>query len=248
MFAPRLAVLGALLVSPAAFAATLSLGAGCPGPVDISVTGTPGGSYLIVAADSLGSTTVPSGACRGAEIGIEGSPSVFGPFRDADRDGVFALSPTVPLSACRKQLVAIDLETCESSRPTTFPGDIAPNPECSAYADMTDAFRNVDWEYDYARCDNALPAQWYRMGGDAGSMMLDWAPGDFACGTHASGWIDGHPAGVGDTTSQLVCYDWSGPAGDCTWSHEIEVTNCGPFYVYNMIPTPWGCSGVYCGQ
>ncbi|MFT5454204.1 MAG: hypothetical protein ACI9K2_000680 [Myxococcota bacterium] len=198
-----------------------------------------------------------------------GPPSLW--YSDGDRDGFGAGDPVDPTPTCdspgpglRPDWIGLDCddgeariypgaeEVCEDGIDQDCDGEdklcIAPNPECSAYTDMTDAFRNVTWVYDFARCDNALRADWYRFGGDAGNWALDYAPGDFSCGTHASGWIDGHPAFIGDTTTQTVCYDWSGPAGDCTWSHSIDVTNCGDFYVYNMIPTPWGCSGVYCGQ
>ena len=120
--------------------------------------------------------------------------------------------------------------------------------ECSAYTELTDEWRNVGYGYDFPRCDNILRAGWYRPAGLMGTRLLDTAPGDFNCGTHAPGWIDGHPALIGETTTQTVCYDWSGPSSDCTWSHSITVTNCGDFYVYNLIPTPWGCSGVYCGE
>lgn len=125
--------------------------------------------------------------------------------------------------------------------------DVAPNPECSDYVELTDDYRNVSWVYDYARCDSGLAPGWYRFAAGAGNWGLDYAPGDYSCGTHASGWFNGHPAGFGETSLQTVCYDWSGDGSDCTWSNDVDVTNCGSFYVYNLVAPPT-CSLVYCGQ
>lgn len=247
MFDARVLLLGALALSPAALGATLSLSGVCPGPIDVVMTGTPGAEYMLVAADGRGATRVPSGECVGTVVPLAGGISVFGPFADDDGDGAYSLTPSVPGGACGKRMVVLDLGTCEVSRIETFEVEIAPNPECREYMEMTDAFRNVDWAYDYARCDSDLEPGWYRIGGDAGDQMPDFAPGDYSCGTHAPGWIGGHPARLGETSVETVCYDWSGDLSRCTWSHDLEVTNCGPFYVYNMIPPPWGCSGAYCG-
>ncbi len=198
-----------------------------------------------------------------------GPPSLW--YEDADRDGFGAGDPLSPTPSCdypdaraRPDWIGLDCddgnvqiypgaeEICENGIDEDCDGEdklcIADNPECSDYVDLTDEWRHVDWSYDRARCDNTLTPRWYRFGGDAGNQMLDYAPGDYSCGTHASGWVEGHPFGIGVTDSFLVCYDWSGPSSDCTWSHDIDITDCGDFYVYNLIATPWGCSGVYCGM
>ena len=229
----------------------LGLDGDCPGEASIDITGTPGGDFVIVAGDMEGSTVIPRGPCAGLDLGIQNSSGVltkFGPIPDSDGDGMIHMTPTVPGGICDKKFVVVDLDACSVSAPQMFTPDVAPNPECTEYTEISDAYRNVDWVYDYARCDNGLAAGWYRFTGEAGSQMLDYAPGDYSCGTHASGWIDGHPMLTGETSAQTVCYDWSGDPENCTWSHEISVTNCGPYYVYDLIPTPWGCSGVYCGM
>ncbi len=228
------------------------------------------GDESVVLACSRPDGTAPSSDdCDDTDPTV-GPPSLW--FADEDRDGFGAGEPIAPTPTCdppsplaQPDWIGLD---CDDGEPTTFPGAeeicedgidqdcdgedrpcIAPNPECSDYTELSDAWRNVTWEYDMPRCDNILRGGWYRVTGEAGTEMLDYAPGDYSCGTHAPGWLDGHPdLDLGETTAHTVCYDWSGPGDDCTWSHDIRVTNCGRFYVYDLIPTSWGCSGVYCGH
>ncbi|MFT4625490.1 MAG: hypothetical protein ACI8PZ_004158 [Myxococcota bacterium] len=146
-----LAVL-ALLSTPA-LAGTpvdLAISGSCPGPVDFTMTGVPGTSFMLVAGDREGSTTVPSGRCAGTEIGIEsaGPLSVFGPFRDADRDGTVRLSPTVPMGVCDKVLVALDLSACADSPPARFDaGDAEADPDCAANPLWTPVTCVNPWEW-----------------------------------------------------------------------------------------------------
>ena len=221
----------------------------CPGPVRIEINGTPGANFALFAGDMEGSTPMPGALGDGVDLGVEASSGVLWKkfLPDRDGDGVISMSPDLPDLVCDMKWVAVDMSTCDVSSVQQFTSPIAPNPECSEYTELSDAFRNVGWGYDYARCDSGLAAGWYRFTGDAGTQMLDYAPGDFNCGTHAPGWIDGHPAFVGDTTRQTVCYDWSGDGDDCTWSNEVDVTNCGDFYVYNLVAPPV-CSLAYCGM
>ena len=221
----------------------------CPGPVRIEINGTPGANFALFAGDMEGSTPMPGALCGGVDLGIEASSGVLWKkfLPDRDGDGVISMEPDLPDFVCDMKWVAVDTSTCEVSSVQQFTSPIAPNPECSEYTELSDAFRNVGWGYDYARCDSGLAAGWYRFTGDAGTQMLDYAPGDYNCGTHAPGWIDGHPAFVGDTTRQTVCYDWSGDGDDCTWDNEVDVTNCGDFYVYNLVAPPV-CSLAYCGM
>ena len=65
------------------------------------------------------------------------------------------------------------------------------------------------------------------------------------CGTHAPGWMSGaHPTVDDGKVTRTVCYGWSGHC--CRRSNNIEVVNCGLYYVYKLGPTP-GCTLRYCG-
>jgi hypothetical protein len=60
------------------------------------------------------------------------------------------LFDAVPMGVCENYFVVVDLNTCEASAPTQIVGEVAPNPECSDYMEISDAFRNVDYGYDFA--------------------------------------------------------------------------------------------------
>jgi hypothetical protein len=135
----------ALAVAPAALAQSLTLSGACPGPVDITVTGvTPGASVIIVAGSGVGSTPIPAGGCAGVDTGLDGPLRKFGPLRDADRDGVVNIRPTIPRDVCGQMLVAVDSESCGVSAPRGFGGDAEP-------------FDNELWVdgYAYAAIDDA---------------------------------------------------------------------------------------------
>ena len=66
------------------------------------------------------------------------------------------------------------------------------------------------------------------------------------CGTHAPGWLNGsHPSVADGAVQRQVCYHWS--SGCCQWQNDIQVRNCGGFYVYKLKPTRF-CSLRYCGN
>ncbi len=131
-------------------------------------------------------------------------------------------------------------------------GDAAPivadNPECSSYSTLDEWWRHVsfnDGNDGVEECDSELTG-WHRFEGEAGTQMPESAPDIYSCGTDAPGWLSGsHPADVGATSTETVCYHWSDDT--CSWSNDIQVTNCGPYYVYELAPTPASCLA-YCGE
>ena len=67
-----------------------------------------------------------------------------------------------------------------------------------------------------------------------------------SCGTCATGWINGtDPAVAEGIVTRKVCYNFGGNC--CNWPNDIEVLNCGQFYVYKLGPTPL-CYLRYCGS
>ena len=65
------------------------------------------------------------------------------------------------------------------------------------------------------------------------------------CGTRAPGWMNGvHPTVAEGKVTRKVCYSWN---NCCQASNNIEVVNCGLFYVYKLSRRP-GCNLRYCGS
>ncbi|MFT4626331.1 MAG: hypothetical protein ACI8PZ_005008 [Myxococcota bacterium] len=234
-----------LLVASVASAQSLDMAGDCPGPVAITASGlTPGGTAVFLGgAAGEGSDVIGIGACSGTVTGLAGLR--FLTRTTADGGGNLSFTPTVPEGRCDLPVQVLDTATCALTNVATPAPDVAPNPECSAYVELTDAYRNITWPYDYARCDSGITG-WHRFTGAAGTQMPEVPPDSYSCGTHASGWLNGaHPAGVGDTAVVPSCNHW---AGDICWQTlDIEVTNCGDFYVYNLSAPPC-CSCVFCGE
>ncbi len=70
---------------------------------------------------------------------------------------------------------------------------------------------------------------------------------DFSnCGTYYAGWMSGSlPTVAEGNVTRKVCY--TGRSDCCEESNNIEVVNCGRYYVYNLSPLPW-CDFKYCGS
>lgn len=119
--------------------------------------------------------------------------------------------------------------------------------ECDDAVDLTEADRNVASGADVVECDLELPqaGQWSRFTGAAGTKMPTTAPPEFACGTHAPGWLNGQePAQADGIVDREVCFHWEGE--DCHFKVPIKVRNCGAFLVYRLQPVPT-CALRYCG-
>lgn len=71
------------------------------------------------------------------------------------------------------------------------------------------------------------------------------SPGDSHCGTNASGWLSGaYPSVAESAVTQPVCFAWNG--NPCNFSTQIQVLNCGAFYVFKL-GAPGKCNRRYCG-
>lgn len=135
-----------------------------------------------------------------------------------------------------------------------------PAPECAGpYLTLDEANRSVsfnDGDNGIELCDGtgASPAQspdwngagWYRIAGPAGTALPEATPGTYACGTDAPGWLNGaHPSVADGIVSRQVCFDFFGDP--CSWSTDVNVLNCGSFYLYELPEAPEECLR-YCGQ
>ncbi len=126
------------------------------------------------------------------------------------------------------------------------------DPQCFLpYTSLNLANRNVTAVNQIVICDqNGGDGQftglnWYRFEGAAGTMMPEVAPQEYACGTHAPGWLNGaHPDLADGPVQKQVCFHWSG--NNCLWNTMITVVACPDFYLYQLPNTPV-CSLRYCG-
>ena len=77
---------------------------------------------------------------------------------------------------------------------------------------------------------------WHRFEAATGNKMpTSCVPSD-RCNTHATGWLNGdHPTVAEGLVTRQVCFSYY---DCCSWSINIQVRNCGDFYIYNFMGTP----------
>ena len=122
--------------------------------------------------------------------------------------------------------------------------------ECSSYTKLSDANRaSGTHRGNLLKCDRndlASSPAWYRFTDAAGTRMPTSPVAIHHCGTHAPGWMSGqHPTKDDGVVQRKVCFHWSNNV--CRWSVNIDVRNCGAFYVYKLPKTPY-CWLRYCGN
>ena len=95
-------------------------------------------------------------------------------------------------------------------------------------------------------CDRKLRSGWYRFTSDAGGkvMMPENAASEYHCGTHDPIWLNGrHPSVTEGNVVRPVCITSFGV--DCDDTFDINVKNCGDYYVYYLRPIYY-CAVAYC--
>ncbi|XP_028411847.1 uncharacterized protein LOC114534584 [Dendronephthya gigantea] len=123
-------------------------------------------------------------------------------------------------------------------------------PECNSYTLLDSIDRKVSYVSNSVMCDDGLSTGWYRFAGSAGTQMstscIPRLNTNIAqCSTHGIPWLNGaHPTINEGKVTRTVCFSWAGNC--CNYQLNIEVMNCGLFYIYKLVPT-WSCSYRYCG-
>ncbi len=119
--------------------------------------------------------------------------------------------------------------------------------ECFKYKWLTESSRNKYYSSGGSECDSSLSG-WYRFGGAAGIKIATTCVPEGSCGTHATGWMNGaHPTVAEAKVTRKVCYNYF--SNCCQWSNNIEVVNCGEYYVYKLGGNPvHPCNLRYCGS
>ena len=129
--------------------------------------------------------------------------------------------------------------------------------ECQNYRSLTNADRKVTSSTSAFGivCDYQLGSGWFRFEGAAGTRMpsscisnpqLRW------CHTLLAGWLNGdHPTVADGRVTRRVCFSYVTPQylWDCCYkSIDIQVRNCGSFYVYHLYAKAELCTYRYCGS
>ena len=116
--------------------------------------------------------------------------------------------------------------------------------ECTSYSSLTSGDRKTTNIRKSCGCDSNLNG-WYRFQGAAGTRMPTSCPPIWRCSTAGSGWLNGaHPTVADGSVTRQACFHWD---SNCCWkSINIEVRNCGSFYVYHFSGSN-GCCHRYCG-
>ena len=111
--------------------------------------------------------------------------------------------------------------------------------ECINYQAPTSAHRNdTSWRPDPAHNDISLGPGWFRFQGDAGTKMTTTCVPYLRCGTDAPGWLNGaHPTVADGTVTRSVRFSWK--SNCCEWSINIQLRNCGNYFVYYISGTPY---------
>ena len=120
-------------------------------------------------------------------------------------------------------------------------------PQCYQHQTINDSSRNVNFGNSPKACDQSTFSStptWVRFVGQGGTQIPTTSPPVSRCGTDAPGWYSGSmPTDTYSTTNGVVCFSWGGKP--CNWQNNIQVTNCGSYYVYQL-SRPSGCSLRYC--
>ena len=135
--------------------------------------------------------------------------------------------------------------------------------ECTNYEVLDDSRRNYNqdvsglWLDDDINNDPANTFNWkgsnfYRIMAPAGTQIKEGCvAGENACGTLGQGYISAgtHPAVENEQAKLTVSFKNGAVCPPATFylEVEIEVINCGTYYVYDLVDIPCsGCSYVYC--
>lgn len=112
------------------------------------------------------------------------------------------------------------------------------------YEILNDWERSVNNAYGNL-CDFSLSDGWYRPISLVGNTMPTECPvNGFRCGTSVPIWMNGSYPLLGETVDVVACA--SHYHGDCCVdAYDIQVKNCGEYYVYNLKQTV-GCRQAYC--
>ena len=122
--------------------------------------------------------------------------------------------------------------------------------ECKNYTLFDNKERNINYRGGSYGCDRSISG-WYRFDGAAGTHLpTSCVPRSdtsiIVCETHGVSWLNGsHPSISEGKVTRQVCFSWA--SNCCVVSTDIDVINCGSYYIYNLVPLASWCQRRYCG-
>ena len=123
--------------------------------------------------------------------------------------------------------------------------------ECSNYTFVNESNRAMTYaDKSLGNLSDSKLSGWYRFSGGAGTQMAEACPKMYSCSTNSSGWLNGtHPTVAEGIVQRKVCFLQSVSQffnDCCNHSKNINVRNCGAFYVYRLVPPDFYSR--YCGN
>ena len=119
--------------------------------------------------------------------------------------------------------------------------------ECTMYSTLNTDDRAASFTTgSRPSCDKGLPEGWYRFLRPAGNRMASACVPTKRCGTAVTGWLSSpHPKMTEGIVSGTVCFHWK--SNCCKVTQEIQVRNCGRFFVYKLTKTKQ-CPMRFCAE
>ena len=97
-----------------------------------------------------------------------------------------------------------------------------------------------------ALCDMNIRYGWYRFTSFGGAKMPEKVVPEGYCGTHDPIWLNGtHPTVAEGNVARKVCINSFGLNNGCYDHFDINVRNCGGYFVYYLKPLYY-CAAAYC--
>ena len=117
----------------------------------------------------------------------------------------------------------------------------------SSYESNRKALKRDVYNRNSDRAKDWKGSNWYRILAGAGSSLASSLVNEYHCGTHAAGFIKygEHPSIIGSKNKATVCFNANG--NECFGQLNIEIKNCGHYYLYNLPDAPGSHYG-YCTQ
>lgn len=121
---------------------------------------------------------------------------------------------------------------------------------CYNYSQLNNPFRSIAYVatvgVDTMICDVDIISGWYRFVNEVGGKMPEFKIDKYHCGTVAPIWMQGpHPSEADGVVYRTACVNFNDMFGGCL-SFTMQVKNCSSFYVYYLVPPPFGCNMAYC--
>ena len=139
-------------------------------------------------------------------------------------------------------LVFLSTSVCQTQ--TQGCGDCCSNTTYTAIDEPRRSTKAVWSVGEEAFCDWHLPWGWYRFTSYTGGKIPETIVPEYRCGTHSPIWLNGnHPTNEGENVVRPACVHIFGQG--CLISFDINITNCGDYFVYYLRP-PFYCAVAFC--